>query len=94
LVCGGGDGGGDGGGEWWWGGGDGGGDTGGDAGAKGVAPITESIRAHVDVVVAEFNIWELCCVVTALCIDIPIVSAITLFSIASDWEVATPLSSC
>ncbi|GGE62858.1 hypothetical protein GCM10011413_31580 [Pedobacter psychrotolerans] len=68
--------------------------AGGGAGAGGFAPITDSIRAQVDVVVAELSICALCCAVTALCMAMPMVSAITLFNIAIDCESALPLSSC
>lgn len=59
-----------------------------------VTPIADNIRAQVDVVVAEFSICALCWAVTALCMDIPIVSAITLLSIAIGCELVVPLSSC
>jgi hypothetical protein len=67
---------------------------GGGGGGGGVTPIADNIRAQVDVVVAEFSICALCWAVTALCIDIPIVSAITLLSMAIGCELVVPLSSC
>jgi hypothetical protein len=42
------------------------------------------MRAQVEVVAAEFSICALCCAVTALCIDMLSVSAMTLFTIAID----------
>lgn len=64
----------------------------GGGGAGVLTPITESIWAQVEVVVAEFSICALCCVDTALCIDMPIVSAITVLSMAIDCEFAAPLT--
>lgn len=66
----------------------------GGGGGGAFTPITDNIRAQVDVVVAEFSICALCCAVTALCIDIPMVSAITLLRMAMDCELVEPLSNC
>jgi hypothetical protein len=49
-----------------------------------------SILAQVDVVDAAPIIWELCCTLTALCMDIPKVSAMTVLIMDMDCEAPCP----
>lgn len=79
--------------EFAGGGGVGGVGGGGGVGGTGGGGTTAMILAQVLVVAAEFTSWALCCVVTALCIDMLRVSAITLLSMAIACESLLPVSS-